>query len=121
VTDDRGVYRIFGPPAGDYVVEIGKFEGTNDHDMGKMKKTGKHVSVNFAEVTQLKDGKVAHLWRFYNSMDFAKQLGLMPAAPAGAPAGGDAAKPGDKKDDKGAAKPGDKKDDKKPAAPPAKK
>jgi predicted ester cyclase len=104
--------------AGDYVVELGKFEGTNDHDMGKMKKTGKHVSVNFAEVTQIKDGKVAHLWRFYNGMDFAKQLGLMPAAPAGAPAGGDAAKPGDKKDDK---KPADKKDDKKPAAPPAKK
>jgi len=103
--------------AGDYVVEIGKFEGTNDHDMGKMKKTGKHVSVPFAEVDQVKDGKVSHLWRFYDSTEFAKQLGLMPAAPAGGDAGkpGDAAKPGDKKPD-------DKKPaDKKPAAPPAKK
>ena len=108
--------------AGDYVVDIGKFEGTNDHDMGKMKKTGKKVSVQFLEVDQVKDGKVSHMWRFYDGMEFAKQLGLV-KPPAAAPAGGDAGKPGD------AAKPGDKKpDDKKPAdkkpadkAPPAKK
>ena len=92
--------------AGDYVVSIGKFEGTNDHDMGKMKKTGKHVSVDMAEVSQIKDGKISHLWRFYNGMDFAKQLGLLPP-----PGAGDAAKAGD-------AKAGDaKKDDKKAPAP----
>jgi predicted ester cyclase len=112
--------------AGDYVVAIGKFEGTNNGDMGKMKKTGKHVSVPFAEVTQLKDGKISHLWRFYNGMDFAQQLGLMPA-PGAAPAGGDA-KAGDAKagDAKGgdAKKPDAKGGDAKkpdPKAPPAKK
>jgi len=100
--------------AGDFVVTIGKFEGTNDHDMGKMKKTGKHVSVNFAELDQVKDGKISHMWRFYNGLEFAQQLGLVPP-PGAAPAGGDAkagdAKAGDAK--AGDAKAGDKKDDKK--------
>jgi predicted ester cyclase len=94
--------------AGDYVVAIGKMEGTNDHDMGKMKKTGKKVSLDFAEIAHVKDGKVDTLWRFHSGLQFAMQMGLMPA-PGAAP-GGDAA-PADKKDDKGAAK----KDEKKPA------
>jgi predicted ester cyclase len=89
--------------AGDFVAETGKFEGTNDHDGMHMKKTGKHVSVPYLEIVQSKDGKASHIWRFYNGMDFAMQLGMMPP-PGGAPAG-DMKKP----------------DDKKPAAPPAKK
>jgi predicted ester cyclase len=92
--------------AGDFVYSIGTIEGTNDHDMGKMKKTGKHVSVKYTELQQIKDGKIDHVWRFYSSMEFAKQLGLMPDKGA-APAGGEAAKPGDKPGDK----PADKKDD----------
>jgi predicted ester cyclase len=90
--------------AGDYVVAIGTFEGTNDHDMGKMKKTGKKVSSQFAEISHFKDGKIDQVWRFVNGMDMAMQLGMMPppgAAPAGAPAG-------DMKDMKGAAKEGAK-------------
>jgi steroid delta-isomerase-like uncharacterized protein len=63
--------------AGDYVVTFGTFEGTNDHDLGKMKKTGKHVSLPMAEIMQFKDGKVSHLWRFYDSMSMAMQLGLV--------------------------------------------
>src|SRR5207302_6392412 len=102
--------------AGDYTVSVGKFEGTNDHDGMKMKKTGKHVSVPVAEVMQWKDGKATHIWRFYNGMDFATQLGFMPP-PGAAPAAGDGKKPDDAKkpDDK---KPGEAKkpaDDKKPA------
>lgn len=84
--------------AGDYVVAIGTFEGTNDHDMGKMKKTGKKVSSQFAEVAHFKDGKIDQLWRFVNGMDMAMQLGMMPP-PGAAPAGG-------MKDMKGAAKEG---------------
>ena len=75
--------------AGDYTVTTGMFEGTNDHDMGKMKKTGKHVSIPFAEITQFKDGKITHLWRFHDSMTMAMQLGLVPAM--GAPPTGDKA------------------------------
>ena len=74
--------------AGDYVAQTGTLDGTNTGDMGKMKKTGKHVSFPFAELMEIKDGKIQHLWRFYNSMQIAMQLGLVPApgaAPAGAP------------------------------------
>lgn len=69
--------------AGDYVVATGKVEGTNDHDMGKMKKTGKKISSDFAEVVRFKDGKMDQVWRFYNGADIAMQLGMMP--PPGAP------------------------------------
>jgi predicted ester cyclase len=69
--------------AGDYVVHTGKFSGTNDKDLGKMKKTGKKVDLDYAEVMLIKDGKAAHVWRFHSGMMFAMQMGLMP--PPGAP------------------------------------
>jgi predicted ester cyclase len=71
--------------AGDYAVELGVFEGTNDHDLGPIKKTGKKVTMHYAEVSKLKDGKISNWWRFRNGMATAMQLGLMqPPAPAGA-------------------------------------
>jgi predicted ester cyclase len=79
--------------AGDYVVELGAFEGTNDHDMGKTKKTGKKVTMHYAEVIKLEDGKITNFWRFRNGMAAAIQLGLMqpPGAGAGSAAGSAAA------------------------------
>ena len=50
--------------AGDYVVLEGTVSGTNDGPMGKMPKTGKKISGQFAEVIELKDGKITKLWRF---------------------------------------------------------
>jgi predicted ester cyclase len=80
--------------AGDYVVQLGTFEGTNDHDMPGMKKTGKKVTMHFAEVGKFKDGKATNLWRFRNGMAVAMQLGLMqpPGAGAGSAAGSAAPK-----------------------------
>lgn len=78
--------------AGDFTVEIGNIEGTNDHDMGKMKKTGKKVSVPYTEIFQYKDGKVNHIWRFYDSAAFAMQLGLMPMPGPATPPTGEAPK-----------------------------
>lgn len=70
--------------AGDYVVQTFKFEAKHDKDLGKLKKTGKTIAIDVAEVLRMKDGKVAHTWRFLNGMQFAEQLGLMP--PPGEPA-----------------------------------
>jgi predicted ester cyclase len=70
--------------AGDYVVVMGTFEGTNTGDMGPMKKTGKKVNAHFAEIYKLKDGKVSNLWRFMNGMAMMQQLGMMPPMGAGA-------------------------------------
>lgn len=80
---------------GDYTVEIGKFTGTHDKDLGPIKKTGKTVSLDVAEVVQVKDGKAINLWRFHSGLQFAMQLGLMP--PPGAPAPGGAPKAEEKK------------------------
>jgi predicted ester cyclase len=98
--------------AGDYVVEIGTFSGTNSGPMGKMKKTDKKVTGNYAELLKIKDGKVTNLWRFRNGLAMAMQLGLAPQ-PGAAPA------PGDKKDEKAGA-PAKKDDAKKSATEPAK-
>ena len=75
--------------AGDYVVETGVMEGTNSGDLGAMKKTGKKISVHYAEVSKLKDGKLTNMWRFRNGMAAAIQLGMMqpPGAGAGSAAG----------------------------------
>ena len=98
-------FKTTGEPAlyaaGDYVVMTGAFEATNSGPLGKMKATNKKVSGQFADVMELKDGKVAKLWRFRNGMATATQLGLMPepkAPPAGAGSGsaaGSAAPKGD--------------------------
>lgn len=80
--------------AGDYVIVIGKFEGTHDHDFMGIKKTGKKVSLDYVEVAQFKDGKVAKVWRFHSGMQMAQQLGLMPTTP---PSAGSAAPPTEKK------------------------
>jgi predicted ester cyclase len=106
--------------AGDYVVSIGKWEGTNDGDWKamKLKKTGKQVSIPFTEVTQYKDGKIAANWLFYDGMIMATQLGLVPPPGGDKPAGDekkDDAKADEKKADekKTDAKKEEKKEDKK--------
>jgi steroid delta-isomerase-like uncharacterized protein len=79
--------------AGDYAVAEGTFTGTNDGPMDKMPKTGKKVSMQYAEIFKMKDGKVVELWRFRNGVDMAMQLGLMPMPkPADAGKGADAGK-----------------------------
>lgn len=68
--------------AGDYVVAEGTFTGTNTGPMGKMPKTGKRVTLHYAEVFKLKDGKITETWRFWNGIAMARQLGLIPEPPA---------------------------------------
>ncbi|MBK9034243.1 MAG: ester cyclase [Myxococcales bacterium] len=70
--------------AGDYVVGVSTFTGTNDGDMGPMKKTGKPVKLTVAEISKLDGGKVKQLWRFFDSTAMAIQMGMM-APPPGAP------------------------------------
>jgi steroid delta-isomerase-like uncharacterized protein len=70
--------------AGDYVAVEGTFTGTNTGPMGKMPKTGKQVTLHYAEVFKLKDGKITETWRFWNGVAMARQLGLIPEPPKGA-------------------------------------
>jgi predicted ester cyclase len=77
--------------AGDYVIGLGTYGGTNSGDISpKIKKTGKSMTGGFAQIYKIKDGKISNLWRFRNGMAVAQQLGLM--QPPGAPGGEGAAK-----------------------------
>jgi predicted ester cyclase len=65
--------------AGDYVVIVGKVDGTNKGAMpamGIMKATGKKFTGRFLEICKMENGKVKQDWLFYNSSTLATQLGL---------------------------------------------
>jgi predicted ester cyclase len=89
--------------AGDYVVNIGTFTGTNSKpipDWGIKKATNKPVQVGYLEVMKVTGGKISETWRFHSGMAMAIQLGLMEPPGGAAPAGAPSAKPDDvKKDD----------------------
>jgi SnoaL-like polyketide cyclase len=80
--------------AGDYVFAAGSWSGTNTGDMpgGKLKKTGKAVSVQFIEIDKFSAGRTKNIWIFSNGAAVAAQLGLMNPKPAEAK-GAKAAKP----------------------------
>ena len=66
--------------AGDFVVAVGRFEGTNTGPfpmMGIKKGTGKAAGVSYLEIARFENGKIKEDWLFYNGMAFATQLGLM--------------------------------------------
>jgi predicted ester cyclase len=66
--------------AGDFVVVVGRFEGTNTGPfpmMGIKKATGKPAGVSYLEVVRFENGKIKEDTLFYNGMAFASQLGLM--------------------------------------------
>ena len=88
--------------AGDYVVQTGRFQGTNDGDMPgmKLKKTGKKVDMGFLRIDRYEAGKIKETWLWYDSTAFAGQLGLLP--PPGAAPGGKDEKGAPGKDDKAA-------------------
>ena len=65
--------------AGDYVVIVGRINGTNTGpmpEMGIMKATNKKVTGRFLEICKIENGKVKEDWLFYNTASFAAQLGL---------------------------------------------
>jgi len=69
--------------AGDYVVVQGTMTGTNDGaapDMGIKKPTKKAVSLKFAQLFKVKDGKITNSWGYWNSMAMAQQMGMTPPA-----------------------------------------
>jgi ketosteroid isomerase-like protein len=63
--------------AGDYVVQSGEINGTNDGPMpGIATPTKKKISIPYLGVFHVVDGKVAQAWMFSQGSAFAKQLGL---------------------------------------------
>ncbi len=86
--------------AGDYVVQTFTFEGKHDKAFGPIKKTGKQVAVDVAELMHFRDGKIDHTWRFMNGAQLMEQLGMTPPAAPGektgaAPKAGETPKAGE--------------------------
>jgi steroid delta-isomerase-like uncharacterized protein len=84
---------------GDYVIVEGVMNGTHKGPLMGIPATKKTIAAHFVDVSQVKDGKIAKVWSYSNSVEMMTQLGLVKPPPA-------AAAP---------------KKDEKPAAPPAKK
>jgi predicted ester cyclase len=83
---DAKITRLSLWAAGDYVIGVSSFTGTNDGPLGPMPKTGKAMKLTIAEVAKLDGGKVKQLWRFWDSGSMAIQLGLVPPPGEGGPA-----------------------------------
>jgi predicted ester cyclase len=62
--------------AGDYVVGVGAFRGTNDGDLGDRPKSGLKVDLPVLEVVRFEVGKVAQEWMFFNGLSLNSQLGM---------------------------------------------
>jgi steroid delta-isomerase-like uncharacterized protein len=73
--------------AGDYVALEGTLIGTQTGPLEKLPATGKRITMQYAEVLKLKDGKIVEQWRFRNGVALARQLGAEPAPAAPAPTG----------------------------------
>lgn len=46
--------------------------------------TGKRIELRGIDVMQIADGKIQHNTAYYDGMEFARQIGMMPAADSGA-------------------------------------
>lgn len=68
---------------GDYVVAHWKTEGTHGGPLrtpsgGTISPTGKHVVLNGATTSEIKNGKIVHSWAFWDLSSLLTQLGLLP-------------------------------------------
>lgn len=71
---------------GDFVVSEVTMTGTNTGPLFGKPATKKAVSMDSADLVQMKDGKIVKGWSFGNGMQVAEQLGLLPKPKDAAPA-----------------------------------
>ena len=63
---------------GDQVVTKKTFTGTHTEELSGIPPTGKHVTLQFADVMRVRDGKIVEHWLAMDQMSFMQQLGLLP-------------------------------------------
>jgi steroid delta-isomerase-like uncharacterized protein len=64
---------------GDQVVTKKTFTGTHTEELSGIPPTGKRVTLQFADVMRVRDGKIVEHWLAMDQMSFMQQLGLLPA------------------------------------------
>ena len=71
--------------SGDWVFVEGEFTGTNTGPMaspqGTMPATGKRFTLKYADVFEVKNGKIAKHRTYFDQMSFLGQLGMLPPPP----------------------------------------
>ena len=65
---------------GDQVVTKKTFTGTHTEDFNGIPPTGKRVTLQFADIMRVRDGKIVEHWNVIDQMSFMQQLGLIPPA-----------------------------------------
>jgi len=69
--------------SGDLVIVEGEYTGTNTGPMatpqGTMPATGKSIRLPYADVFEVKNGKIAKHRTYFDQMTFLGQLGMLPA------------------------------------------
>ncbi len=94
---------------GEYAIVESTMKGTQKGPLGAIAATKKPVAIHLVDVVRVKDGKVARVWTYQNSVELQQQLGLFDIAASGnIPASQATAPKTDKPADKPAA-PADKK------------
>lgn len=64
---------------GDYAVEMGSFEGTNDGEIRRFgsRPTHQKVQAGYLHIVHFRDGKIDRGWRFVNGFTALRQLGMV--------------------------------------------
>lgn len=61
---------------GDYVILRWNADGTNTESLMGMPHTNRFVDVHGTQIFFIKDGKIRHVWDYWNMADFMKQMGI---------------------------------------------
>lgn len=64
---------------GDHVATWCRYTGTQQGALGPFPPTGKPLSLDFAGVLRLEDGKIAEMWVVWDNLTALTQLGHLPA------------------------------------------
>lgn len=63
---------------GDQVVTKKTFTGTHTAELSGIPPTGKRVTLQFADIMRVRDGKIVEHWLSMDQLSFMQQLGLLP-------------------------------------------
>ena len=63
---------------GDQVVTKKTFEGTHTAELNGIPPTGRRVTLQFADIMRVRDGKIVEHWLTMDQLSFMQQLGVVP-------------------------------------------
>ncbi|MBS2013687.1 MAG: ester cyclase [Deltaproteobacteria bacterium] len=71
---------------GDYVIAESMLKATHKGQLGTIAPTKRPVAIHLADIFKIKDGKLARVWTYQNSLEMQHQLGLFNVTAGSVPA-----------------------------------